>query len=60
MENYEALRAELIRLFRENPNDQELGRNVRMLVWKMIEKRSKEIDDQNLPGQLNIFGEIKK
>lgn len=60
MENYEALRAELIRLFRENPNDQELGRNVRMLVWKMLEKRSKEIDDQNLPGQLNIFGEVKK
>jgi len=60
MENYEALRAELIRLFRENPNDQELGKNVRMLVWKMIEKRSKEIQDENLPGQLNIFGEIKK
>ena len=60
MENYESLRAELIRLFRENPNDQELGRNVRMLVWKMLEKRSKEIDDQNLPGQLNIFGEVKK
>lgn len=60
MENYEALRAELIRLFREYPNDSELGMNVRKMVWKMVEKRRKEIHDQNLPGQLNMFGETEK
>lgn len=60
MENYEALRTELIRLHRKYSNNMIFGEEVRSLIWKMMEERSKKIDDENLPGQINIFGEIKK
>lgn len=60
MENQEILRDVLIRLHREFPNNMEFGKKVRELVWQMMEKRSKEIRDEDLPGQINIFGEVKK
>lgn len=58
--NMEDLRQHLINLHREYPNNQEFGEKVRHLIWKMMEERSKQIDDENLPGQINIFGEVKK
>jgi hypothetical protein len=60
MDSYEVLRTELIRLHKKYPNNMELGNQVRSLIWKMMEERSKKISDENLPGQINIFGEIKK
>lgn len=60
MENQEILRDVLIRLHREFPNNMEFGKKVRELVWQMMEKRSKEIRDEDLSGQINIFGEVKK
>ena len=47
-------------LERENPNDAALGKEVRLLVWKMKESQSKEISDEQLPGQITIFDEIEK
>lgn len=60
MDSYEVLRTELIRLHKKYPNNMEFGNQVRSLIWKMMEERSKKISDENLPGQINIFGEIKK
>ena len=58
MEN--ELRELLIKLERETPNNQELGDKVRKLVWNTKKQQSKELNDEQLPGQINIFGEVKK
>ena len=47
-------------LERETPNNTELGDKVRSLVWKMKEAQSKSITDEQLPGQMTIFDEIKE
>lgn len=58
MEN--ELRELLIKLERETPNNQELGDKVRKLVWNMKKRQSESLADEQLPGQINIFGEVKK
>ena len=47
-------------LEKENPNSIDLGNKVRSLVWKMKEEQSKSITDEQLPGQITIFDEIKE
>jgi len=42
-------------LEKENPNNMDLGNEVRSLVWKMKEAQSQEIADEQLPGQLDMF-----
>lgn len=58
MEN--ELRELLIKLERETPNNQELGDKVRKLIWNMKKQQSESLADEQLPGQINIFGEVKK
>lgn len=58
--NMEELRQLLINLHRKYSNNQEFGEKVRQIVWQMMEERSQQIDDENIPGQINIFGEVKK
>lgn len=50
----------LVSLERKYPNDMELGENVRILVRKLLKIKSNDIQDQQLTGQINIFGEVKK
>jgi len=47
-------------LEKENPNSMDLGNAVRNLVWKMKKVQSNEVNDENLKGQINIFGEVKQ
>lgn len=47
-------------LEKENPNNMDLGNAIRNLVWKMKKAQSKEVNDENLKGQINIFGEVKQ
>ena len=47
----------LYHLEKENPNNMELGANVRSLVWKMKESQSKEIASEQLPTQTDMFPE---
>ena len=47
-------------LEKENPNSMDLGNAVRNLVWKMKKAQSNEVNDENLKGQINIFGEVKQ
>lgn len=47
-------------LEKENPNSMDLGNAVRNLVWKMKKTQSNEVNDENLKGQINIFGEVKQ
>jgi len=47
-------------LEKENPNDMELGKHVRSLVKEMKEAQSREVNQEQLKGQINIFGEIKE
>jgi hypothetical protein len=58
MEN--ELRELLIKLERETPNNQEFGDKVRKLVWNTKKRQSESLADEQLPGQINIFGEVKK
>lgn len=45
----------LYRLEKENPNNMDFGNKVRLLVWQMKEEQSKALEDEQLPGQLNMF-----
>ena len=60
MEQYETLRAELIRMLKQYPNDMDFGREVRALVWQMMEKRSQLLKDEQLPGQMDIYDIINE
>ena len=50
----------LYKIERENPNNMELGNSIRNLVRSMKELQSKEVNNEQLSGQINIFGEVKK
>ena len=47
-------------LEKDHPNDMEFGKKVRSLVNKMKEAQSREVNQEQLKGQINIFGEVKK
>ena len=50
----------LYKIERENPNNMDLGNSIRNLVRSMKELQSKEVNNEQLSGQINIFGEVKK
>jgi hypothetical protein len=43
-------------LEKENPNDQEFGKKVRLLIWEMKKTQSAELAKEQLPGQIDMFG----
>lgn len=42
-------------LEKENPNDQEFGKKVRLLIWEIKKTQSQELAKEQLPGQIDMF-----
>ncbi len=50
----------LYKLEGENPNNMAFGACIRELIRSMKDAQSQKVNDEQLPGQINIFGEVKK